>query len=199
MKALPFLAAGLLLAACANPGPPPQAGRGASPIGASASPVSEGALSRAFPQEPAAPAGAIRLPERIELPAVYRLLLVDGHLTLVRETGTREREEGPASLRVVSGEPGSGDLSYQPALLPQELAAEVAGARERNARMDAALEAVMQRSRELAERATELESQGKRLAELLAASQARVRQLEADGAAAAPRAAPEGDLPRDAP
>ena len=65
--------------------------------------------------------------------------------------------------------------------------------------MDAALEAVMQRSRELAERATELESQGKRLAELLAASQARVRQLEADGAAAAPRAAPEGDLPRDAP
>ncbi|HEY5079263.1 MAG TPA: hypothetical protein VII43_05430 [Opitutaceae bacterium] len=198
MKALLPAAACLLLVACAGPGLPPQAGRGASAVGAPASPVSEGARNRALPMEPGTLPSGIQLPERIVLPAVYRLLLVDGHLALVRETGAREWDGGADSLRVVAGEPGRGDLSYQPALLPQELAAEVAGARERNARMDAALEAVMQRSRELAERATELESQGKRLAELLAASEARVRQLEAEGKAA-PRAAPATDLPRDMP
>jgi hypothetical protein len=53
--------------------------------------------------------------------------------------------------------------------------------------MDGALESVMQRSRELSDRALELEAQGKRLAELLAASEARVRQLEAGPGRAPPQ------------
>ncbi|HMD60468.1 MAG TPA: hypothetical protein VKG78_03505 [Opitutaceae bacterium] len=88
------------------------------------------------------------------------------------------------------GEIARGELAYQPALLPQELAEEVASNRESSARMDNALGAVMQRSRELSEQALELEAQGKKLAELLAAAQARVRELEAAGAAAPPKAQP---------
>jgi len=161
------------------------------------SPVSEEVLERAFPPERRMGEEAIRLPDRITLPAVYRLLLVDGHLTLVRESSAREFEAGPSSLRVVAGEPGRGELTYQPALLPQELAAEVATGRESSARMEAALESVMRRSRELSGQAMELEAQGKRLAELLAASEARVRQLEAEARPAAPRTIPDTDVSRD--
>jgi hypothetical protein len=189
----------ILLCACAGPGRPPQAADGASPVGAPASPVSAEAIDRAIPQERRPGPEAIRLPDRITLPAVYRLLLVDGHLTLVRETGAREFQAGPSSLRAIAGDADRGELSYQPALLPQELAAEVAAGRESSARMEAALESVMRRSRELSQQAMELEAQGKRLAELLASSEARVRQLEAEARPAAPRTVPESEIPRDPP
>jgi len=136
----------------------------------------------------------IRMPDRITLPATYRLVLVDGHLALVRETDAQALQPGPASMRIVMGEIARGELAYQPALLPQELAAEVAANRESAARMDNALDSVMKRSRELSEQALQLEAQGRRLAELLAAAQARVRELEpagAPGPAKAPAAQPE--------
>jgi len=118
----------------------------------------------------------IRMPERLALPASYRLMLLDGHLTLVRETDARALSQGPTSMRIVMGEVSRGELAYQPALLPQELAAEVAANRESSARMDNALAAVMQRSRELSERALALEAQSQRLAELLVAEEARGRE-----------------------
>jgi hypothetical protein len=117
----------------------------------------------------------ISLPDRIVIPAAYRLLLVDGHLTLVRETDPQTIDPGPSSLRVVTGDATGGDLSYQPALLPQELAAEVASNRESSARMDNALDSVMQRSKELSDQASELEAQAKRLGELLAAAQTKTQ------------------------
>jgi hypothetical protein len=199
VKAILCVPACVLLCACAGPGRPPQAAAGASPVGAPASPVSEQAIDRVISEERRPGPEAIRLPDRITLPAVYRLLLVDGHLTLVRETGARELQAGPSSLRAVSGDPDRGELSYQPALLPQELAAEVAAGRESSARMEAALESVMRRSRELSLQAMELEAQGKRLAELLASSEARERQLESEARPAAPRAVPEPESPRDPP
>jgi hypothetical protein len=131
------------------------------------------------------------MPDRITLPATYRLLLVDGHLALVRETDPQALEPGPTSMRVVMGEIARGELAYQPGLLPQELAAEVASNRESSARMDNALDTVMQRSRELSERALELEAQGRKLAELLASSQERVRELESERAPAPAKAPAE--------
>jgi hypothetical protein len=88
------------------------------------------------------------------------------------------------------GEIGRGELAYQPGLLPQELAAEVAANRESSARMDNALDAVMRRSRELSAQALELQAQSRKLAEMVGAEEARVRELEAAARAADTTAAP---------
>jgi hypothetical protein len=164
----------LALCACASPRRP-QAAPGPEPLG-----LPGRAVASAPPGAPAA-AGAAgpELPDVLTLPATYRLMLVDGRLALVRETDERVLQGGGTALRVVAGDPGREEPSYAPAPLPQELAAQLAESRESAARMDGALQAVMQRSRELSDRALELEEQGRRLAELLAASEARVRQLEA--------------------
>ena len=184
MKALlPAFAAGLLsLCACTSPdlsrrAPGPGYTGGAGP----AADAGAAAASAAPDRE------AIRMPDRITLPSTYRLMLVDGHLALVLETDPQALAAGPTSMRIVMGEVARGELAYQPALLPQELAAQVASSRESSARMDNALDTVMRRSRELSDQAMELEAQGKKLAELLAAAQARVRELEA-GPAAPPKA-----------
>jgi len=181
VKALPAaLAAGLLLLCACAAQNRPQRAPGAAHVGAPSPAVDHPALNAV------APAGAgdmdretVRMPDTITLPATYRLMLVDGHLTLVRQTDPQAVETGPASMRIVMGEIARGELAYQPGLLPQELAAEVASNRESSARMDNALDTVMQRSRELSEQAQALEAQGRRLAELLAAAQARARELDA--------------------
>jgi hypothetical protein len=181
----------LALCACASPRRP-QAAPGAEPIGLpgrALAPVAPGAAS------PPEARGEPQLPDILTVPSAYRLLLVDGHLALVRETDARAFRGG-SSLRIIAGDAARGELSYEPAPLAQELAAELADSRERTARMNAALETVMQRSRELSERALELEAQGKRLAQLLAASEARVRQLEAAGRAQSQgEPAPPGSVP----
>jgi hypothetical protein len=179
---IPPAACLILLCACAAPNRL-QDGPGATHVGAPETPFD----ARVLGGVPSAARAAIRLPDRITLPASYRLVLLDGHLTLIRETDAAALEE-PASIRIVSGETARGELAYQPALLPQELAAEAAANRESSARMNRALETVMQRSRELSEQALELQAQSQKLAELLSAEQARVRELEAEG-----RAAPEKD------
>jgi hypothetical protein len=135
------------------------------------------------------PTQPIALPEVLAFPAVYRLVILEGHPALVREADPSPLPAQNSSLRLVSGGYGPGDLSYQPALLPQELAAELASNRQSTARMDRALEAVMARSRELSRQALELEEQGRKLAELLRESEAKVRQLEAAHAAPAQAAA----------
>jgi predicted nucleic acid-binding protein len=168
-------AAGLLLAcACSSPG---------RTHAAAPDPGARAAVASASAGD-----APIRLPERIVLPASYRLVLLDGHLALVREADEQALEAAPASMRIVTGEIARGELAYQPGLLPQELAAEVAANREGSARMDNALEAVMRRSRELSEQAMELQAQSRKLADLLAAAQARVQELEAARAAARPAA-----------
>jgi hypothetical protein len=177
----------------------PQREAGAGSVGAPAVAVDRSVLGAATPPG-SAPADreAIRMPDRITLPASYRLVLLDGHMALVRETDSQSIEPGPTSMRIVTGEIARGEIAYQPALLPQELAAEVASNRESAARMDNALDTVMRRSRELSEQALELEAQGRKLAELLAASQARVRELEAAApAAGAPSAKPEAKGPQE--
>jgi len=193
MRPLPTgLAAVLaLLGACAAP-TRPQAAPGAAGVGAPNPPVDRTVAAGLRPAyatgDDAVP---IRLPDRITLPASYRLILVDGHLALVRETDAQALEPAPTSMRIVMGEIARGELAYQPGLLPQELAAEVAANRESAARMDNALESVMQRSRELSEQALALEAQGRKLAELLAAAQARAREGEPGGAP--PRAGAPGE------
>ena len=138
------------------------------------------------PVAPAPSAGPIALPDRIALPAAYRLMLLDGRLTLVRESDATALAPAPTSLRIVAGEISRGELAYQPGLLPQELAAEVATNRESAARMDNSLGEVMRRSRELAEQALALKAQSARLEELLSRAQARIAQLEGQASKAPP-------------
>jgi hypothetical protein len=157
-----------------------QEGLGAAHIGAPSASVDAGLVGAPAGPDPV----AIRLPDRLTLPASYRLVLIDGHLSLVRESDAQALAGAPASLRVVTGEIARGELAYQPALLPQELAAEVAANRESSARMDNALAAVMQRSRELSAQALELQAQSTRLADLVAAEQARRAERPAPKVAA---------------
>lgn len=167
------VAASLLLGACAAPNRP-QAAPGAQALGVPGRAVDPSVVVGAPGESGSGPQpGDVRLPERITIPATYRLMLVDGHLALVRDTDARALDPGPASLRVITGEISRGELAYQPGLLPQELAAEVASNRESSARMDNALESVMQRSRELSEQAAELKAQAEKLGALLSAGQAR--------------------------
>jgi hypothetical protein len=165
----------LALGACAGPSRPPGS-EGAALPGPVRSPVGLSAIDRADP--PPAEPTPMRLPDRITLPAAYRLMLLDGHLSLVRETDEETLRPGAASLRVVTGEIARGEIAYQPALLPQELAAELAANREGAARMNDALDGVLRRSRELSEQARELAEQNRRLEDLLRAAEARVRELE---------------------
>jgi len=188
-------AAGLLLGACASPHRP-QAAPGAQAVGVPERVVDPSVVAPALGEGGTAPGlEAIQLPERITLSASYRLMLVDGHLALVRETDPKALDAGPGSLSVVAGEVARGDLAYQPGLLPQELAAEVASNRESSARMDNALESVMQRSRELSDQAAELKAQAEKLGALLAAAQARTSPDAAKAALPATPAADEQDRP----
>jgi hypothetical protein len=183
-RILLLAAASALAGGCATPGRP-QSGPGAARVGAPDARVDASLAGRSPSAEGRAADGTpIRLPDRIVLPASYRLMLLDGHLELVRETDPQAILRPPATLRLVAGELARGELAYQPGLLPQELAAEVAANRESSARMDNALEEVMRRSRELSEQALALQEQSRKLAELLSSSQARVRELEGSGAAA---------------
>jgi hypothetical protein len=169
---------GLLLCGCALPYRP-QIERGATHVGVPRPEIDIAVLDKTKGlEESGAETGTIRLPDRLVLPAAYRLTLVDGRLTLDRETDFRSLDPGAASMRIVSGAVTGDDPAYQPGLLPQELAAEVAADRQSAARMDHALEAVMRRSHELAEQAVELEAQSKRMAELLIAAQERARGPE---------------------
>jgi hypothetical protein len=181
MKAVPLAAFAIILSSCASANRP-QAGPGAERLGVPAHEGDPGVAGGA----PAAPScaadpGAIQLPDRITIPASYRLMLVDGHLALVRETDAQSLDPGPAALRIVTGGMAQGELAYQPGLLPQELAAEVASSRASAARMDSALDTVMARSRELSQQAVALEAQAKKLAELIADANARPQEPRPPG------------------
>ena len=199
MKAAKILTLSAILAAtgCAH-----------SERGPSGSPIAAAGM-QAAPFRPPQPAqaepspdpsrSAVRLPERITLPASYRLVLLDGHLTLVRETDPQSLEGAPPSLRIVAGELSQGELGYQPGLLPQELAAEVAANRESSARMDATLAAVLERSRELALQARALQEESGRIASALDAAQGKIARLEAAAAPASAPPRPRGSDPGEPP
>jgi hypothetical protein len=159
-----------------------------------AGPRAPAARAHAAPEAvlPAREADNPGLPDRIAIPAAYRLVLLEGHLALVRVADEQSLVPAPASLRVVTGEISRGELAYQPGLLPQELAAEVAANREAAARMDNALEEVMRRSRQLSDQALELKAESTRLAGLLQEAQARIAELEAAAGKPAP---PKGAAP----
>jgi hypothetical protein len=165
----------LLLCGCRAPDLP-QSERGGTHVGVPTLQIDAAVLDEVQARDRGtASAGAIRLPDRLILPAAYRLMLVDGCLTLERETGPQSLDPGAPSIRILSGAGGRDDLSYRTDLLPREWAAEIAADHESVLRMDHALEAVMQRSHELARQAAELESRSKRMAELLVTAEAHGR------------------------
>jgi hypothetical protein len=202
MRTSPAIAAAglVLLGACTAEVRAPQGAIGAASVGAPSSEVDATVVGPAPASGPGGRRGEpIRMPDRIILPAAYRLLLLDGHLTLVRETDPQALAPAPTSMRIVMGEVARGELAFQPALLPQELAAEVASNRESSARMDNALETVMRRSRELSAQVVELEAESKRLAELLASARAAAPAPAPGSAAAAPAEPPDKPAPREPP
>src|SRR5258708_20394764 len=102
---------------------------------------SRGALDRVDPPgdrplRAARPPAGITPPEMIFLPAAYRLVVLNGQTVLVRETDEAAMRPAPASMRVVTGEIARGELSYQPALLPQEIAQELVKVRQAHAQHD---------------------------------------------------------------
>jgi hypothetical protein len=173
---LPGLAAMALCLQCGCAGGARQAGAETGRLGAPQVPFDLSVLPPAALQPTA---GSVQTPDRITLPATYRLIVLEGHLSLVRESDPQAMDPAPTSMRVVTGEIARGELAYQPALLPQELAAEVAANRESAARMDNALDSVMRRSRELSDQAMQAQAQVRRMADLLAAAEARIRELTA--------------------
>jgi hypothetical protein len=165
----------LLLCGCSAPDLP-QSERGATHVGVPRPQIDAAVLDEIQERDrAAATTGTIRLPDRLVLPASYRLVLVEGRLTLARETDPQPLDPGGPSIRIRSGAVACSDLSYRTHLLPQEWAAEIAADHESVLRMDDALAAVMQRSHELVRQAGELESQSKKMAELLVAAEARGR------------------------
>jgi len=181
--------AGLAVAGCASH-PTLQQSAGAAAPGPLREGPSERAMAAAWPVPQTPPRDSRAeappaLPDQIVLPASYRFMILDGHLALVRQTDMETLQGGPASLRIVTGEIARGELAYQPGLLPQELAAEVASSRSAVARMEEALASVMQRSRELAARAEALDARNREMQELIAALRARL------GEKPSPRGAPE--------
>ena len=109
-------------------------------------------------------------PEVVPLPTAYRLMLLDGQLVLVRD-------HDPAQVVRIESTPLSSP--EHPELLPQEMAAEVERNRASGARMDNALKAVMDRSRDLEQQAQVLGEQSKHLADMLAEAEARMRPPDA--------------------
>ena len=156
------LALALVLAGCASA--PPAALAPSGPARAT-SPVSAAAIARSA------------APEVLPLPEAYRLMLLDGQLVLVRD-----HDPGQV-VRIESGPTSSPE---HPELLPQEMAAEVERNRASGARMDNALKAVMDRSKDLEQQAQVLGEQSRKLADMLADAEARMHALEVPKPAAAP-------------
>lgn len=90
----------------------------------------------------------VQLPNQITVPGTYRQVLVDGSTMLVRETDQRQALVGNR-FNIISGDVSRGDLSFQPALLESELAAELVRQRAATAEMD-------ESSLKMAEQAQEL-------------------------------------------
>lgn len=167
---------GLLLLSGCNAPELPQSERGGTHVGVPRPQIDDAVLDQTQARDRGTvPAGAIRWPDRLVLPASYRLVLVEGHLTLERETDAQPLDPRASSIRILSGQVASNDPSGRARPLPPEWSAEIAADRESVLRMDQALEAVMERSHELARRAKELEAQSKKMAELLVAAEARGR------------------------
>jgi hypothetical protein len=173
----------LLLCGCAAPDRP-QIEHGATHVGVPRPQIDAAIVDEAQAPEASAAAAAIRPPDRMTLPATYRLMLVDGCMTLERETDGPSSEPEATPVGEVSG--AAGVRAYLPSPLPEEIAAEIAADHEAVLRMDRALEAVMLRSHELARQAVSLEAQSKKMAELLVRAQSRVRDPEAPPHSAAP-------------
>lgn len=70
----------------------------------------------------------------ITVPGVYRAYVVNGRMVFVRETDPRKIAAAPSSMRIMMGNPEAGEITYQPLLLEQEHAIELAKTREQNAR-----------------------------------------------------------------
>lgn len=64
------------------------------------------------------------LPNELVVPGTYRLVVVDGKTMLVQETDARKVLTSPA-VQIIAADPMTGDLSIQPAILPQEVTEEI--------------------------------------------------------------------------
>jgi hypothetical protein len=150
----------LALSGCAGNRNAPKHARGATAQGAPVSDVSVLVINEVDPPGPrqvrAAAGEAAVTGEPMTLPATYRRMVVDGKTVLVRETDPRRMLASPA-VTYIAGDAGQGDVSVQPGLLPQELAAEIVRTRARSEALGSVLPQVLQRMDALAAEAKKMQ------------------------------------------
>jgi len=176
LLALPIVA--LALGGCAN--------NTHTPRNRPVSPVSENTLNKIDP--PASPEAAktnelgVEWQGDVVIPGVYRGYIVDGKLVMRKETDPRAVAAPPSSMRFVLGNPQHGEVTYQPAMLEQELAIELMRSREQNARNQQLYQALAVRTNELKRASETMQQNTIALAKQIEGQAAYIKALETKNA-----------------
>lgn len=166
----------LLISGCATT--EQNARKGAQSPGQPKSPVSPRVVALVDPPDDTRPRQIAANADRIVVPACYRMVIIDGQQTLVRESDEQAIQGNRGSLRVVKGEVARGEISYQPGLIEQELAEEVVRTRQAQAQTDEAAVELTKQSEELMKQSKLMQTQNKILATQLAQLAMYARRLE---------------------
>lgn len=171
--------AALLFSGCANKGAGLGSSQAATAAGAPRPLVNPSVVDRVDPPDRThvENRGTVSLPSIIELPAAYRWSLVDGRPVLVRETDSRKITAG-GTMQIVAGDVARGEIAIQPALLPQEIAAELTRNRALQTQMIAAFSEVNQQVASLIAETRTMQQRNAELMQQLARATERTQQLE---------------------
>lgn len=146
------------------------------------SPVSPDTLNKIDP--PTSPGSAktnelgVEWQGDVVLPGVYRGYIVDGKVVMRKETDPRVVAAPPSSMRFVLGNPQHGEVTYQPAMLEQELAIELMRSRDQNARNQQLYQALAVRTNELKRASEAMQQNTIALAKQIEGQAAYIKALE---------------------
>ena len=135
------------------------------------------AINRVDPPERATARVTTTLPNIIEIPSAYRWVIVDGNPALLRETDPRKITAGGA-MQIVAGDVSRGEVAIQPALLPQEIAAELTRNRALQAQMITSFDDANRKVAELIAETRTMQERNAQLVQQLATITEYAHQLE---------------------
>lgn len=139
--------------------------------------VAEAADQR-ISHRPSSLSGLVQLPDVIEIPATYRFQVLDGKLCLVKETDARKIAAG-GGVRLIGGDVTRNEFAVQPAILPQEVAAELTRNRAAQAEMIQSFSEAKRRMDQLLVEARTMQQRNEQLVQRLAQVTDYAKQLEA--------------------
>lgn len=139
--------------------------------------VAEAADQRITPRQSSL-SGLVQLPDVIEIPATYRFQVINGKLCLVRETDARKIAAG-GGVRLVAGDVSRNEFAVQPAILPQEVAAELTRNRAAHVEMIQSFSEAKRRMDQLLTEARTMQERNEQLVQRLAQVTDYAKQLEA--------------------